>query len=368
MKIPLTKPFMNDEIRDRVMEVLESGYLTEGPVTRKLESVFSEYIGCRHSIAVTSCTAGLEIALRCLGIGPGDEVIVPDYTYPGTVTVAPNIGATSVFVDIDKSTMLIDYDAIEEAITPRTKAIIPVSEFGNPLNYDKLNELKEKYGLYIIEDAACSIGAEFNGIKTGNQADISVFSLHPRKFITTGEGGMITTNNSQWAEWIDSYKHFGISKSKVREDIHFEMIGINSKMSDVLAAIGYGQMLHVDELLENRHRAVKNYLELLKNVKGVSIPRTTEGGKHSYQSFAIFVENREQILKTMRAEGVEVQIGTYALHMHKAFKESPLCRVQGEYPGSRFALDNCLALPLYNDITLGQQKIVVEKLVSLFNY
>lgn len=367
MKIPLTKPFINDEIKQSVLEVLHSGYLTEGPVTRKLENIFNEYIGCRYSIAVTSCTAGLEIALRCLGIGPGDEVIVPDYTYPGTATVAPNLGATSVIVDIDRNTMLIDYDAVEDAITPRTKAIVPVSEFGNPLDYDRLNNIKDKYGIYIVEDAACSIGAEYKGKKTGTQADISVFSLHPRKFITTGEGGMITTNNQKWAEWIDSYKHFGVSKSKVREDIHFEILGINSKMSDVLAAIGYGQMLHIDELLDKRRKAVNYYLKLLENTDGIKIPETTHRGIHSYQSFTLLVNNREHILKTMRAEGIEVQIGTYALHLHEAFKKSPLCVLQDSYPESKSAFENCLALPLYNDITQVQQEMVVTRLKDLMN-
>lgn len=366
MKIPLIKPFMNDAIKQRVMEVLESGYLTEGPQTRDFESIFKEYIGCSHSIAVTSCTTGLEIALRCLGIGEGDEVIVPDYTYPATASAPVIVGATTVIVDIDKDTMLIDYNAIEEAITDKTKAIIPVSEFGNPLNYEKLNAIKEKHGVYIVEDAACSIGAEYKNKKVGNQADISVFSLHPRKFITTGEGGMITTNRSDWAEWIRSFKHFGMNMNvDTREAVQFERVGTNSKMSSLLAALGYGQMIHVDELLENRKKAVQNYMSMLAGMEEIVIPKVTNEGNHSYQSFCIYVENRDEIMKALRAEGIEVQIGTYALHKHKAFQESANCILKESYPHSLYSFEHSLVLPLFNEISPEQQELVVSRLKKL---
>lgn len=211
IKIPLIKPYIDDTVRNRVLEVLDSGYLTEGTVTHAFEEKFNNYTGCSYSIAVTSCTTGLEIALRALNIGAGDEVIVPDYTYPATANVVSIVGATPVIVDINKDSMLIDLNKTEEAVTKRTKAIIPVSLFGNPLDYDKLNSLKKKYNLFIIEDAACAVGAEFKNKKTGTWADITVFSFHPRKFITTGEGGMITTNNKDWADWMNSYKHFGMN-------------------------------------------------------------------------------------------------------------------------------------------------------------
>ena len=215
-KIPLTKPYITEEVKAGVCEVLDSGYLTEGPVTRALEDAIREFTGCSYAVAVCNCTVGLEMGLRAMGIGPGDEVIVPDYTYPATASVVEIVGAKIVIVDVDKETMLINYDAMEGAITSRTKAIIPVSIFGNPLDYNRLNKIKEEHSVYILEDAACSIGAEYDGVRVGNLADISVFSLHPRKFITTGEGGVITTNNPQWAKWMNSYKHFGIGHNGSR--------------------------------------------------------------------------------------------------------------------------------------------------------
>jgi perosamine synthetase len=363
MKIPLIKPYIDKDVKERVLEVLDSGYLTEGPVTHNFESEFSKYIGCVQSIAVTSCTTGLELALRALNIGPGDEVIVPDYTYPATASVVSIVGANTVIVDISKDTMLIDYAKAERAITKRTKAIIPVSLFGNPLDYDKLNGIKEKYKIYIIEDAACAVGAEYNGKKAGNLGDISVFSFHPRKFITTGEGGMITTNNKAWADWMNSYKHFGMNMSNTgREEVHFEMIGTNYKLSNLLSAIGLTQLKKLDVLLSRRIELSENYIKLLKNINEVSLPKTTGKGKHSYQSFCIFIDNRDEIMESMRNTGIEVQIGTYSLHKYKAYQNARSVKLQGKFEDSNYASDYCLALPMYHELEFEQQEYIVDQL------
>jgi len=361
-KIPLIKPYITEELKAKVCEVLDSGYLTEGPVTRAFEEKFKAYIGCGYALAVTSCTTGLEMALRALDIGAEDEVIVPDYTYPATADVVNIVGATAVIVDVSRDTMLIDYDKIEAAITNRTKAIIPVSGFGNPLDCDRLARIKEKYGVYVVEDAACSIGAEYKGVKVGNQADISVFSLHPRKFITTGEGGMITTANGDWADWMMSYKHFGMGVEGTRLTNCFERVGSNYKLSNILAAVGLAQMHHIDGLLERRLELSENYLRLLKEHEGIDVPQTTEHGKHSRQSFCIFVKGRNEVIRKMADAGVEVQIGTYALHLHPAFAPSGGCRFAGLFPGSLYAFEHCLTLPLYHEMTKDDQAYVVENL------
>lgn len=364
-KIPLIKPYIDQDIKDKVCEVLDSGYLTEGSVTKELEEIFRNYICCKHAIAVTSCTTGLELALRALNIGPGDEVIVPDYTYPATASVVAIVGARPVIVDVSRDTMLIDYNKIEKAITNNTKAIIPVSIFGNPLDYDRLARIKEKYGVYIIEDAACSIGAEYRGVKVGNLADISVFSLHPRKFITTGEGGMVTTNNAELKNWIESYKHFGMGKADSREGTVFERIGMNYKLSNILAAIGLCQMQKIDQLLARRLEVSENYIHLLKNNPKVGLPKTTENGKHSKQSFCIYIENRDMVMRRMREVGIEVQIGTYSLHTHPAFSNDEVCTLVGDMTGSKYAFERCLALPLYHELSEADQQYVVENLCSL---
>jgi dTDP-4-amino-4,6-dideoxygalactose transaminase len=358
---------MSQEVKDEVLEVLDSGHLTEGSVTKQFENSIKDYIGCKHALAVSNCTVGLEVALRALGIGQGDEVIVPDYTYPATAAVVSIVGATIVLVDVDPDTMLIDYEAIEKAISERTKAIIPVSIFGNPLDYDRLWNLRERYNLYLIEDAACSIGAQYDGDFVGNLADISVFSFHPRKFITTGEGGMITTNNSEWAAWMDSYKHFGMSSASSRLDTHFERIGTNYKLSNVQAAIGLVQMRHIASLLQRRTQLANRYHALLTGFPGISFPKVTPKGIHSWQSFCVFTSNRDYVIARLEENNIETQIGTYALHMHQAYSRNPNCRIVGDMSGSRYAFDYCLTLPLYQDMTTDQQEYVVKELLGSIN-
>ena len=365
-KIPLIRPYITEEIKSAVMAVLDSGYLTEGPVTHALEQSVAQYVDCPHALAVCNCTVGLEVALRALGIGPGDEVIVPDYTYPATADVVSIVGAQIVLVDVAPETMLIDYDQLEAAITPQTKAVIPVSGFGNPLNYDRLNAIKAKYGVFIIEDAACSLGAEYNGVKVGSLADISVFSLHPRKFITTGEGGIITTRDNAMADWMMSYKHFGLGAHQSRLTSTFERIGTNYKLSNILAAVGLAQMESISERLSRRLSLADNYKQLLVDHPAIQLPQTTPGGKHSMQSFCVFIENRDAVMQTLRERGIEVQIGTYALHMHPAFAQQPEhCRWTGRLKNSRFVFEHCLTLPLYHEMRASDQEYVVNQLCHL---
>jgi dTDP-4-amino-4,6-dideoxygalactose transaminase len=368
MNIPLIKPFITQEIKDNVLKVLESGYLTEGPVTREFENKLKEYLNVKHCLAVTSATTGLEVALRALNIGTGDEVIVPDYTYPATASVISIVGAKAIIVDVNKEDMLIDYDQIEAHITSKTKAIIPVSLFGAPLNYDRLNKIKEAHSLYIVEDAACSIGAEYKGVKTGNQADITVFSLHPRKFITTGEGGIITTQNDDWGNWMNSYKHFGMDMNgAAREGIQFKIIGTNYKLTNIQAAIGLGQMTDIDALLKRRIELANNYKKLINNTDKVSLPQVLDpkpNCQHSFQTYAVYVEDRDRVMKEMRAKGIEVQIGSYSLHMHEAFNSNKDIVIKGEMTNSQWCYKHALALPLYNDLSFEQQELIINELVD----
>jgi dTDP-4-amino-4,6-dideoxygalactose transaminase len=364
MQIPLIKPFITPEIKAGVNEVLDSGYLTEGQVTRQFEESIENYTGCRHALAVCNCTVGLEMALRAVGIGPGDEVIVPDYTYPATASVVQIVGAKIVMVDVDPATMLIDYEAVEKAVSKKTRAIIPVSIFGNPLDYSRLWEIKKKYNLYLIEDAACALGAQYDGTYAGNLADISVFSFHPRKFITTGEGGMVTTNDPAWFEWMESYKHFGMGTHDSRGGTRFEDIGTNYKLSNVQAAIGLGQMRDIEMLLENRRQSADRYDQYLKNQPAVSLPAVTPKGIHSLQSYCTFVPERDRVIEQLKTKNIETQIGTYALHMHRAFNRNSNCRIVGELPGSRYAYEHCLTLPLYHDISDDDQQYVVAELLK----
>ncbi len=362
MQIPLTKPYISQAVRDRVSQVLDSGFLTEGDITWSLEEIIGSYLSVDHTLAVCNCTVGLEIALRALDIGPGDEVIVPDYTYPATATAALFTGADVVLVDVDPTTMLIDYQALELAITPRTKALMPVSLFGNPLNYQEITRLQDKYGFAIVEDAACALGASFRERLVGTLADITVFSLHPRKFITSGEGGIITTNRNELAEWMDGYKHFGINRQASGLQDLFTMVGGNYKLSNLQAAVGLAQMEEVETLLAERRTMAARYKKLLGQITGVHLPETTPDGNHSYQTFSAFVRGRDRIMQDLRQQGIESQIGTYSLHLQPAFQKHPRCRQDGELAGSTYAFSHCLALPLYPGMTIAEQETVINKL------
>ena len=362
-RIPLIKPFIPADAIQRIADVVNSGQLTEGAVTREFERVFREYVGSKHSLAVCNCTVGLELALRAIGVGPGDEVIVPDYTYPASASAVTMLGATAVLVDVDPDTMLLSEKACVAGLTPHTKAVMPVSIFGNPLDYGWLHSLQHQHGFRIIEDAACSIGAAFKGRKVGTWADISVFSMHPRKFITTGEGGMITTDNAEWAAWMDSYKHFGMAtQTAAREGIVFERFGTNYKLSNILSALGLSQMAHVGALLGRRQELANRYHRLLGGTPGIRIPRTPDAGEHSFQTCCVFIQNRNDVLARLRADGIEVQIGTYALHRHPVYQPGPLVRHVGGFTGSDRAADEALALPLFHEMTTAQQDRVVAAL------
>ena len=364
-KIPLIKPFIPNDTLNRIGDVLKSGYLTEGPVTKELESLCKDYLGVSHVFAVCNCTVGLEAALRAVGIGPGDEVIIPDYTYPATASVVHLVGALPVLVDVDPSTMLIDLEKASKSITPRTKAIIPVSIFGNPLDYSALQSFKEAHDLIVIEDAACSLGAKYKETMVGNWADISVFSMHPRKFVTTGEGGLVTTNNPDYAAFIEAYKHFGIQKATDRKGMVFGMMGTNYKLCNIQSALGVSQMQMIDELLKRRTELAKYYTQRLKGVSGIEIPSIVEGGCHSFQTYSVFIEDRDRIMHTMRDSGIEAQIGTYSLHLHAAFQNESQCRISDSMTGSLSSFKKTLALPLFHEMSTTQQERVCQTLESL---
>jgi len=362
-RIPLIKPYISQSVKTLVNEVLDSGYLTEGPVTRRFESAIAAYTHSAHAVAFTSCTTGLETALRVAGIGSGDEVIVPDFTYPATAHAVQIVGAVPVIIDVDPDTMLIDTAKTEAAISPATRAIIPVSLFGNPLPHACFKSMKEQYGLIMIEDAACALGSKYEGQPTGSISDMSVFSFHPRKFITTGEGGMVTTSNAQWAEALERYKHFGMGQMAEREELVFLTPGTNYKMSNILAALGLAQMEVIDELLFERQRLAQRYKELLEQVPDIRLPLVTTHGEHAYQSFVVFVPRRDEVMKEMRRQGIEVQIGTFALHQHPAF-QGRNTKLRGQFSGSLKCFEEALVLPLFHGMTNEEQTEVVEKLIQ----
>lgn len=362
--IKLIEPVVGKEELALIEEVLESGYMTEGPKTREFESKFAEYVGAKHGIATTSCTTAMELSLRVLGIGKGDEVIVPDFTYPATADVVRFVGATPVLVDVSLESYNVHAEHIEGAITPQTKCIMPVSLFGNPIDIGPIEKLQEEHGFYIVEDAACSAGSRRGERRTGNMADMTSFSFHPRKVITTGEGGMVTTNSDEFAELSRSIKMFGMMAVPGGLP-NFTRPGTNYKLSDILGAIGVVQLGKIDEIVARRRELASNYDRLLQDVEGVIPPHVDDGVRHVRQTYAVRITvdgARDRLLNDLKEKNIQSQIGTYSLHVQPSFSG---VRQVGDLGTSKMLFENLLALPLSHYMTSEDQSYVISTIVGL---
>lgn len=364
--IKLIEPVVGKEELALIEEVLESGYMTEGPKTREFESKFAEYVGAKHGIATTSCTTAMELSLRVLGIGKGDEVIVPDFTYPATADVVRFVGATPVLVDVSPVSYNVHAEHIEGAITPQTKCVMPVSLFGNPIDIGPIEKLQEEHGFCIVEDAACSAGARRGERRTGSMADMTSFSFHPRKVITTGEGGMVTTSSDEFADLSRSIKMFGMTAVPGGLP-SFTRPGTNYKMSDILGAIGVVQLRKIDEIVSRRRELASNYDRLLQDVEGVISPQVDDGVWHVYQTYAVRITvdgARDRLLNDLRERNIQTQIGTYSLHVQPSFSD---VRRIGSLETSKMLFDNLLALPMSHYMTDEDQQTVVSALGELLS-
>lgn len=363
--IPLTRPFITDGMKNAVLAVLDSGMLTEGRVTARFEEEIAKYVGVRFAVACNNCTTGLEMALRALGLNGDDEVIVPDFTYPATAAAVVLAGGVAVIADVDPATMLLTPELAEQARTPKTRAVMPVPAFGNPLDYDCWREWGRNTGVRIVEDAAPALGAKYKGKPVGAFSDMTVFSFHPRKTLTTGEGGIVATNDDEWRRAMLSFKRFGMSVSD--EGVPrppFVNIGSNFKLSDLLAALGLEQLRELNAMVERRRSLAAFYCRALSGNDDIFFPETTEGGEHSYQTFCVFVPKRDTIMQAMKAKGVEVQIGTHVLHREPVFADHPRVRLAAPFPGAERAGSESLALPMFHRMTEMEQCRVVDELLN----
>jgi len=319
--IPLARPsFTKTEIGE-IRKVLESGIVAEGPTTREFEKRFANHVGMKHAVAVTSCTTALHLALVAQGIGPGHEVIAPAFTFPASTNAIVQSGAKPVLVDVDPRTYNIDPSKIEEKISGSTKAIMPVHLFGQSADMDQITKIASAHGLKVVEDAACGIEARYRGRMVGTIGDVGCYSFHPRKILTTGEGGMLVTNDDETANMALSLKNHGHALN----DDSFQYFGYNYRLSDILAAIGLVQLKRAAKLVSERKRIAKRYTKtLLADFKGlVSPPAVAPDVFHTYQAYVTYVEdqsprNRDEINALMRKAGIETQRGTRAVHLEPA--------------------------------------------------
>jgi dTDP-4-amino-4,6-dideoxygalactose transaminase len=344
----LAKPDVGAEEIAAVAEVLESGTLTMGPRVDELEQELARACEVRHAVAVSSGTAALHLAVLALGLQPGDEVLVPAYTFPATANVVALAGLRPVLVDVDPVTMNVDPGQID--VGPRTKAILAVHLFGRPAPIEELPDL------LLLEDAAGALGARHRGRACGSLGLAGCLSFHPRKIVTTGEGGAVTTDDERFAETVRRLRHHGW-----RADADMSAAGLNYRLSDVLCAIGIPQVRRLPELHTARARVAAAYAERLRDLP-VSLPDVDEGDVHGWQAYVIQVERRDEVLTALRADGIEAQIGTYALHLLGAYRD------QGFFPGAEHAFERALALPFHTALTESELDRVAEALDKLVSH
>ncbi len=346
--IRLARPDVGGAELAEIAAVLESGQLTMGAKVAELESLLAAAVGTAHAVGVSSGTAALHLAVLALGIGDGDEVLVPAYTFPATANVVALAGARPVLVDVDPVTMNLDPEDAARRVTARTKAILAVHLFGRPARLEQLPTAT------ILEDAAGALGAVHGGRPCGSLGALACFSFHPRKIVTTGEGGAVTTDDDGLADRIRSLRHHGWSGDDMPDGAY------NYRLSDVLCALGIPQLRRLDELLVARELIVAGYAERLAGLD-VVLPAADEGDRHGWQAYVIQLDRRDEVMAALRAQGIECQIGTYALHRLGAYRD------QGPFPGADAAFGRALALPLHSGLgpdDLDRVAEALDKLVS----
>jgi len=368
--IPLTRPAAGDEELAAVAEVFRSGWLAgQGPRGTALEDGFRELTGRAHAIALNNCTAALHLALAALGAGPGQEVLVADYSFPATGHAVLYCGATPVFVDVRPDTGTIDPARVEDLITPRTRGIVAVDSLGIPADWAPLAEIAQRHGLFLLEDAACATGGMYGGRPCGSFGEIAVFSLHARKGITCGEGGVLTTDDAALAKRVRADACFGMESAFARQSADtlaiptFPSLGYNYKLSDVLAAIATTQLAKLEEFLRRRRELAARYNRLLADVPGILTPSIPDDRIPTWQTYAILVErplDRDAIAIALRSEGIGSNIGTYAMHQQGVYGAQ-----FADCPVSDMLFSQHLALPMYVELTDAQQDRIVETVCKI---
>jgi perosamine synthetase len=350
--IRLARPDVGAKEAAAVAAVLESGLLTMGPKVAEFESELARVCERPHAVAVSSGTAALHLAVLALGIGEGDEVLVPAFTFPATANVVALAGARPVLVDVDPETMNLDPARVEAAVTRRTRAVLAVHLFGRPLDWEALMDVVPP-PVALIEDAAGALGARHRGRPCGGLGPAGCLSFHPRKVVTTGEGGAVVCADDELADSVRRLRHHGIEP---RGDFDVRLPGFNYRLADVLCAVGIPQLQRLDELLTTRRSIAEAYAERLEGL--VQLPTADEGDTHGWQAYVVRLDRRDEVLRALREQGVEAQIGTYAVHRLSAYRD------QGPFPGADACFERALALPLHSRLDESDLDRIAEVIRS----
>jgi perosamine synthetase len=362
LRVRLNVPLTGPEEVEAVRAVLDSGFLTQGPRAAEFEAAINTVTGTRHACAVSSATTGLHLSLVALGVEAGDEVIMPAFSFPATANAVVQQGAKAVFVDILPDTFNIDPAQIEAAITPRTKAIMPVHAFGLVADMDPINRIAAAHGIPVIEDAACALAGSYHGRPAGSLGTAGVFSFHPRKIITTGEGGMITTNDAAVAERLAVLRAHGAVRGELF--MEFVDVGFNYRMSDVHAAIGLAQFPKLETIVSRRRSLAGELSRLLADIDGVTPPTTPDGLEHTFQSYVVMIADgidRDAAIRRMRELDIETTLGTYGMHLQPAFVER-YGDLSSALPHATRAHRQALTLPLYPQLTNADLETIAAAL------
>jgi len=364
-KIRLSKPtFYNKRgLLKGIDGILTSGFLTQGRFVEKFERAVADYAGTKYAIAVSSATAGLQLALKACGITKNQRVIVPDFTFPATVNMVEAVQAIPVLVDINPSTYNLDPSKIEELFSRfgnnnNIKAIMPVHQFGNPSEMEKINFYARKHNLFVIEDAACALGAEYRGKKAGSLGDVGIFSFHPRKLISTGEGGMIITDNKKiFRKCSELRNHSLVFRGNKRYVVN---AGYNYRLPEISALMGYTQMKQIERIIRERSTLADYYSHLLQDIPFLACPKPGINSRHAFQTYAILVKNpsdRDRLISVLASKNIEAGAYDYCMHRQPYYSKKYNLKDDG-LENSLFVSKRIIILPLY----LGMEKEKIKRI------
>lgn len=374
-KIPIAKPFLTKDEAQLAYDTILTNWVTQGPKVQEFEQNFANYTGAKYAVAVSNCTTALHLAMIVSGVKQGDEVICPSMSYIATANSIKYAGAKPVFAEV-KTDYNLDIEHVKALITPKTKAILIVHQIGIPADIDAFVKLCKEKNIALIEDAACAAGSSYKGKKIGYHSDLVCFSFHPRKVITTGDGGMITTNREDYYERLKLLRQHGMSvndrvrhaSDKIIFEEHLE-VGYNYRMTDIQAAVGIKQLEKLDMIVSERRKIGETYNAAFKNIEQIELFKEPSDIYFNYQSYVIFIKpggkvSRNEFMELMNAEGIATRRGVMTAHREPAYKEE--CK-DLKLPKSEYYSDNSVVLPLYYPMSKEDVERVISTVRKIFN-